>query len=234
MNSSQIPLWLPQANHSRFDNFEMQINSPNKVVVENLRKYILDSDTTPFYLFGESGSGKTHLLLAAANLSRELGMQDTIYFDCASESVSPDMLGSCMQSACLVIDNIDAWVKNKEGEKALFSVVEQAKNSQKRLVVATRSSVKNNQFTLADLVSRLSSGVVFQIELLDDAGKLRALQQDVLARNLKVDDKVLQHLLTHFARDNHSLFSSLEKLDRASMIEKRKLTIPFVQQVLSR
>ena len=233
MNSGQIPLWLPQANHSRFDNFEVQADSPNKIVVENLRNYILNPDTTPFYLFGDIGAGKTHLLLAAANLSRELGIQDTIYFDCASESVSPDMLISCMQSSCLFVDNIGVWIKDDMGEQALFSVVEQAKNTRQRLIVSSKLSAKNCQFTLADLVSRLSSGVVFQLELLDDEGKLNALQQDALERNLKVDDKVLQHLLTHFARDNHSLFSALEKLDRASMIEQRKLTIPFVQQVLS-
>lgn len=232
MSSGQIPLWSPQAKHSHFDNFEVKEESMNMELLENMRSYILSSEATPFFLYGESGAGKTHLLLAAANLARELGAKDVVYFDCASGSVNPQMLLSCMQKAYLFIDNIGQWNGNGEAEKALFAIVEHAKNNKQCLIVSAKAAPQHNDIVLADLVSRLSSGMVFQLTALDDAGKMKALRQNAIARNLNVEDKVLQHLLTHFTRDNHSLFAALDQLDRASMIEKRKLTIPFVQQVL--
>lgn len=239
MSSGQIPLWSPQAKHSRFDNFQVELESVNALLVENLRDYILHADTTPFFISGESGSGKTHIQLAATNLSRELGFSDTRYVDCRSASVHYSMLDGCMEASCLCLDNIDAWSGNAAAEQALFAVVEKIKNAPnnipnnaQRLIVSAKKSPKNNDFSLADLVSRLASGVVFELTTLDDVGKFKALQHNVNERNLKVNNKVLHHLLTHFARDNHSLFSALDKLDRASLIEKRKLTIPFVKEVL--
>ncbi len=233
MSSGQIPLWMPQAGHSRFDSFHVESDSPDALLVENLRSYLLQGEATPLYFYGESGSGKTHLHIAAASLSRELGNNDTVYFDCSSQNVSHEMLTMCLDSQCLCLDNIDVWAGNSSAEKAIFAVVENAKNSDQRLIVSAKFKPQDNQFELADLVSRLSSGMVFQLNTLDDEGKLKALRQNVNDRNLKVDDKVLHHLLVHFSRDNHSLFEALDKLDRASMIEKRKITIPFVQKVLS-
>ena len=233
MNSGQLPLWSPQANHSRFENFHVDIDSANELLVQNLRAYLLNAETTPFYFYGELGAGKTHLHIAASNLFRELGNPDTVYIDCASESAHYDMLTAFIGSSCLCIDNIDAWSGISEAEQSIFAVVENAKNSSQRLIVSAKNAPKNNQFELADLVSRLASGVVYELFSLNDAGKLKVLQQSLEERDLKVDEKVIQYLLTHFARDNHSLFNAIKKLDRASLIEKRKLTIPFVQKILA-
>lgn len=233
MRSGQLPLWSPTVNPSRFDNFETEEHNSNIALLQSLQGYIHNPETTPFFVHGESGSGKTHLLHSAAHLSRILGEKSVIYCDCRSASMTPAVLLGCIDFACFLLDNIDAWSNSEEGEKALFSIVEQAKTRQLRLVITAQQSPKNSQFELADLVSRLSSGVVFQLNPLTDAGKFKVLQQNLEARNLTVDSKVLDYLLTHFSRDNHSLFAALDKLDRASMIEQRKLTVPFVQQVLS-
>ena len=101
------------------------------------------------------------------------------------------------------------------------------------MIISSKTLPTDSQFDLADLVSRLSSGVVFEIKSLDDQGKLQALSQFIETRNLQVEQKVLEYLITHFSRDNHSLFQAIDQLDKASMIEKRRLTIPFVQKVLS-
>ena len=238
MSSGQLPLWSPKANLSRFENFEVFAGSSNFALLQSLQNYIRIPETTPFYIHGEVGSGKTHLLHSAAHLIRELGEQSVIYCDCKSANISPAMLlsdfGIANNTTNFLLDNIDCWSQDNQGEQSLFSIVEQAKNGHFRLILTAQQSPQNSQFNLADLISRLNSGVVFQLEPLNDEGKIMALQKNIQARNLPIDTKVLQYLLTHFARDNHSLFLALDKLDRASMIEQRKLTIPFVQQVLAR
>jgi len=233
MLSGQIPLWRPQARHSRFENFICRDESANSNLLDSLRGYVISATTTPFYLHGAPGSGKTHLLTAAINLSRDLGNKDTAYFDCANHSSPAELLMSLSESVCLCVDNIEQWAGEKNNEQALFSVVEQAKNSNQCLIISSKTSPSDSQFDLADLVSRLSSGVVFEIKSLDDQGKLQALSQFIETRNLQVEQKVLEYLITHFSRDNHSLFQVIDQLDKASMIEKRRLTIPFVQKVLS-
>ncbi|NOU15206.1 MAG: DnaA regulatory inactivator Hda, partial [Methylococcaceae bacterium] len=49
----------------------------------------------------------------------------------------------------------------------------------------------------------------------------------------EISPKVGRFLLTHYARDLNGLWVLLEKLDRASLAAKRKLTLPFLRQVLS-
>jgi len=232
MSTGQIPLWLPQSKHFRFENFVIETDSSNSHMLDSLRNYVLKAETPPFYFYGKSGAGKTHLQLAASNLSKDLGVRNTVYFDCSATGVEPDMLLSAIDAQCLCVDNVHEWSGNVDAEQCLFAIVEKAKNSNKCLILSSTSAPSETDFLLADLVSRLSSGLVFKLETLDDKGKMIALRQGIEARNLSVDDKVLKHLVTHFSRDNHSLFRAIEKLDKASMVEQRKLTIPFVQSVL--
>jgi DnaA family protein len=45
-------------------------------------------------------------------------------------------------------------------------------------------------------------------------------------------DEVANFIIQRVPRDMNALFNLLDRLDRASLQEKRKLTIPFVKQVL--
>jgi DnaA family protein len=85
---------------------------------------------------------------------------------------------------------------------------------------------------LPDLASRLASGAAFRLRELDDAGKIAALQQRALRRGFEMPDAVAGYLLGRYARDTHSLFALLERLDHASLEAKRRLTIPFVRELL--
>ena len=132
----------------------------------------------------------------------------------------------------LCLDNIDAWCGDSVREQALFSLVERVKQCQWPMVVTANDKPLGAGFELADLVSRLQSGVVFRIAELDDLGKLQAMRERVQQYGLVVNDEGLRYLLTYYARDNHSLFQAIQRLDAASMVAKRKITIPFIQQVL--
>ena len=52
------------------------------------------------------------------------------------------------------------------------------------------------------------------------------------ARGLDMPEDVGQYLLRHHSRDIVELMALLQKLDKASMAAQRRLTIPFVRQIL--
>ena len=72
----------------------------------------------------------------------------------------------------------------------------------------------------------------FQVHTLSDEQKLAALQQRAKARGLQLEEEVGEFLLRHCPRDTRFLFEILEKLDAASLVAQRKLTIPFVRSIL--
>jgi DnaA regulatory inactivator Hda len=83
-----------------------------------------------------------------------------------------------------------------------------------------------------DLRSRLAWGLVYQVKPLSDAQKALYLHREAARRGLKLSDEVVWYLLTHVRRDLHSLTALLEQLDRASLEQRRAVTLPLVREML--
>ena len=95
--------------------------------------------------------------------------------------------------------------------------------------MAADQSPVHLEVTLPDLASRLSWGMVYQLEPLEDEEKVQALLLRARHRGLNLTDDVSRFVLTRGPRDMAGLFEVLEQLDQASLRAQRKLTIPFVK-----
>ena len=111
----------------------------------------------------------------------------------------------------------------------LFDLYNRVREQHKHIRLSANGSPKSIAFGLADLVSRLSWGPVFQLHGLDDTKKIIALQLRAHQRGFDLPEEVARYLLKHHPRDMHSLFALLNRLDTASLQAQRRLTIPFVK-----
>ena len=100
------------------------------------------------------------------------------------------------------------------------------------MIVSGNASPSEVGFSLPDLVSRMQWGLIYQLQPMADDEKLAALQRRAAMRGLQLSDEVGRFLLTRMARDLRTLFDVLDKLDKASMVHQRKLTIPFIKEML--
>jgi DnaA family protein len=75
--------------------------------------------------------------------------------------------------------------------------------------------------------------VTYVLRPLDDADMLAALSCRAAGRGLELPEETASFLLKRIPRDPASVFNLLDRLDEASMIEQRRLTIPFVKSVLA-
>ena len=73
---------------------------------------------------------------------------------------------------------------------------------------------------------------VFQVHSLDEAQRVSALQLRAGHRGLELPDETAAYLLRRTARDMGSLYDLLDRLDLAALRAQRRLTIPFVRDVL--
>jgi DnaA family protein len=131
------------------------------------------------------------------------------------------------------VDDLDRIVGDARWERALFTLYNGLLEHGGALLVASARSPAELDFELPDLASRLRSGPVFQLAALDDADRLLALQGHALARGLALPDDTARYLLRRTRRDMHSLCAVLDTLDRASLAAQRRLTVPFVRDLLS-
>ena len=67
---------------------------------------------------------------------------------------------------------------------------------------------------------------------LDNQGRRDWLRQAAAARGMSMDDSVLDYLFRHYPRDLDGLLHLLDRLDRTSLAEQRRITVPFVRGVL--
>jgi len=206
-----------------------------KTETEQALKAFCQLDNLNFlYLYGETGTGKTHLLIACAEKAQKLGFR-AIYLSLAElvQTSEPDVLQSLEYADLLCLDDLEAVAGNREWEVALFHCFNRLHDAKGSLLVATANNPANTRIQLPDLRSRLATGLVYQLTNMSDEQKQQALILQSQTRGLTMSDEVAQYLLRHYGRDMPALMSVLQRLDKASLQAQRKLTIPFIRQVLA-
>jgi len=228
--SSQIP--LPLGKFDRF-NFELYWPGPNHDAVEYLKQITPKKDGGYVYLWGEHGSGKSHLLQAACTLASSAGGK-VVYIPLSqSEQIAPELLQGMESLDMVCIDDIDSVAGDPDWELALFNLYNQLQSNRNLLIVAARIGPMGIDVCLPDLKSRLAAGVTWHLAVLEETHRMQALQQRARLRGFDLPDDVMDFLSRRVDRDMHSLFDWLDRLDQASLVSKKKLTVPFVRTLLN-
>lgn len=228
VSGSQIPLNLKFLPEQRFATFvDANEAIPSLSVIEHA---VGASDVVPHLLQGATESGKTHLLLAACYSARESG-RTVAYIPLKQMR---DRMGEIGAGASLLaIDDLDAVAGDLDSQVAMFHLLNTAKASGQTVVISTVLSPNDLDLQLPDLRSRLNACVRVPLTLLGDDGRKKALQLRALSRGLEFDDAAIDWLLLRADRSIANLMSLFRQLDHASSVRKKKLTLPFVREILS-
>ena len=207
--------------------FDSYWPGPNGEIIAALRA----PSTTPLWLWGAAGSGKTHLLQAVCAATGE----SAAYFPLArSLALPPEALAGFERSGVLCIDDADAVAGDLAWERALFRVFNEAAELRTRLIFAAAAPPRQAEWRLEDWRSRAAASVVYQLRELDDAGRIEALRLRAAQRGLQLPYETSEYLLKRMPRDLRSLFEVLDLLDEASLAAQRRLTIPFIRDALEK
>ncbi len=132
-----------------------------------------------------------------------------------------------------MFDDLQVVIGKREWEEALFVLYKPRPSRKATLLIGANAPPLQLNYLLPDLKSRLSSGLIFQIQELSDEEKISALRLRAQLRGLELSEEVGEYLLLRRApRELPKLIALLEELDRASLIAQRKLTVPFVKEKL--
>ena len=225
---AQIPLAISLGDKAEFDNFLVGENSE---LVTAIKSSIGGSDPQLLYMYGPTGVGKSHLLYAAMRLAQQRSI-NTSYLSFRDERAEPDLLLALNTSSLICLDDVHCWAGNEDYERSLFAVFEQSKYDGGHLLLSACQPPQKCGFVLQDLVSRLSSGLMYPLLELSPTQQYEAIKLRARIRGLKISDETVKYLLSRTSRDTSELFSTLDEIDQASLIEKRRITIPFLKKVL--
>lgn len=187
-----------------------------------------------FYLFGDEGTGKTHLLQAACRFVTEKN-RASVYLPLADSSLPliADVLHGLEQTPLVCLDDVDHIMGDKDWELALANLVTRAKSLGHQVVMSGRQEVTAWPISSTEWLQALMS--VMPIALKPLARKqdiVLALQRHAQKLGFELPVEVGNYLVKQFSSDLQELLSVLKLLEQASMVEKRRMTLPFVKQIL--
>ena len=183
-------------------------------------------------LQGPAGSGKTHLALATCAAAQSAG-HAVFYLSLPSAAGRLERALANLDAAALVaLDGVEAVAGVRADEVALFDLHNRVAGSGRRLLYTCAAPPEGLLLALPDLRSRLAQCTRFLLAPLDDAGRGRMLRQRAERRGLVLEDAALDWLLRRVGRDLSGLAALLDRLDAASLARQRRLTVPFLREVL--
>jgi len=226
--TSQLVLPIAGGNKASFENFWV---GEHTELVSAIHACVQLGEPSLIYFYGPKSAGKSHLMSAVMRLAKA-EVINTSYLCLAHPSASIELLETVDVHHIVCVDDIHLWAGDRQKERALFNLFEQIKHVKGQLLISAIAPPQKCEFEIVDLVSRLSSGLVYPLNALSDQQQFDAIQFHAKQRGLKIEDEVVRYLLSRSSRDTRELFMLLDKIDHASLVEQRRVTIPFLRSVL--
>lgn len=223
----QLPLSLGLKESTLFANF---LSADNAEAVAYLTGPAA-AQAPCVYLWGPPGCGKTHLLQAVCHATGQRG-EAAFYLPLRSADRFPlEALSGLETMAAVCIDDLDAVADQTHWQQALLALFERVKPSD-HLLVLTGAQAPAELGVDPALSSRLAWGLSVALKPLTDRQKRAALQLRAERRGLRLADDAAKLLVKRTGGDMAVLFDAFERLDKASLAAKRRLTLGFIRQVL--
>lgn len=221
----QLPLGVRLADRAVFASF---FAGDNGEALHWLRELAGPAGAGTGFLHGPQGSGKSHLLQAVCAQLRGSG-----YFPLRElHGLGAGSLEGVETLSCVCIDDLQRVAGDGEWEAALFRIYRGVEARQGRLLLAANVAPAQLGLQLQDLASRLAAASVFALRPLDEAQQREALRLRAQLRGLELPEETALYLQRRFPRDMGTLLGLLDTLDSASLEKQRRLTLPFIRDVL--
>ncbi len=233
--TQQLPLDIALPDDCKLSNFVVGDNS----LLFNYCESLLSKNTNYTdanaltFISGDRGTGKSHLLVGLCHLAAKRQLTH-FYLELSDHMTFPaEILDGLENINLLCIDNIDAIEDDENWQRALFDLINRCRETRHtKLVLSALKGPKMFEMALPDLTSRLSWGTSFTIKPLTDSQCQQAIKLKANERGMNISDQVARFLMLHTTRDMRSLVTTLDILDSKTLQEKRKLSVPFIKQVL--
>jgi DnaA-homolog protein len=224
----QLPLGVRLPDRALLESF---LPGPNSEALAHAHAVARGETHGATWICGPPGAGKSHLLqaiCAGAALRGRAGYAPLAQL----APLGAGMLDGLAQLPCLCVDDLERVAGDPLWERALFATLREIEEAGGALVVAAREPPALLPWALADLGSRLTAGAVFALRALDEDEQHAALKLRARLRGLELPDETWQWLRRRYPRDMGRLYELLDTLDEAALAAQRRLTVPFIRDVL--
>ncbi len=173
-------------------------------------------------IFGDSGSGKTHL---AKILEKKINRIKLVN----AKNVNDKEIQDLDKLDCLIIDSYE----NNIDEKLLYSILNQSKQLDNYILINSVKPIKNLNLELIDLKSRISSFLFIGIELPTDDLLKVIISKTLSDKQIYVDPKISEFIIKNVERSYEKMFKFLKDVDELSLSTGKSININLIKKVLN-
>ncbi|MAR95657.1 MAG: DNA replication initiation factor [Gammaproteobacteria bacterium] len=223
-NSKQLVFQWNKANKSRFDDF--YFDSLNKKVKDSL------INSGDIFLYGLRRTGKTYLLQSLCNYY-SIENRTSLYIPLKEvKNLGSEITDSLEDLDLICIDDIDLIAGDNGWEIAIFNLINNCLLTNCRIVFCSSLNLSNINFELKDLVSRIKKIDSIEIFPVHERNLSNAIKFIAYTKSINLGEREIDYLIRYSERSIYSLVKIVEKLDKASLELKRKITIPLIKEVI--
>ena len=226
----QLTLGVQLKERATFASF---LTARNTELVAHLQHVAATRPAGATWIAGPHTAGKSHLLqavcaaLPAGVRAAYLPLETLLPF-------GPGALDGAENLDLACYDDVQTIAGSAEWEERLFSVWQRASERGTTLLFAARENPAHVAYELADLKSRLASSVVFPVRELNDEEQIAALNLRAHLRGFELPAETARYLQRRFPRDMRTLCEILDTLDDAAFAAQRRITVPFIRDVIDK
>ena len=174
-------------------------------------------------IFGESGSGKTHL---SKILEQKIKKNKLIN----AKNINDKIITDLTNIDCLIVDNFE----NNIDEHLFCSILNQSKQLDNYILINSVNSIKNLDFGLEDLRSRINSFIFIGIELPTDDLLKVIITKTLSDKQISISPKSTDFIINNVERSYEKMFKFLKDVDELSLSTGKSININLIKKVLEK
>ncbi len=188
--------------------------------------YYLQQEHDQFlYIWGEQGSGKSHILQAWVGQALHAG-HHAVYIDVGNTPLTD----AAVEADFVAIDQIEKLTANEQA--ILFYIFNIFRNSHKGHLLLSADVPPAKLQLREDLRTRMSYCLAYEVQSLSKDEKITALHNMAKTRQLHIDPSIYDYLLTHWRQDLSSLINIFNDLANYSIAQGKPITLPLLRRLL--
>ena len=173
-------------------------------------------------IFGENGSGKTHL---SKILEKKIKNSKII----EAKNIDNKIIEDLDNFECLIIDGFH----NNIDENLFYSILNHLKQIDGHILINSKISIKNFDLKLNDLKSRVNSFIFIGIELPSDDLLKVIITKTLSDKQISISPKLADFIINNVERSYEKMFEFLKDLDELSLSTGKSININLIKKVLN-
>ena len=172
-------------------------------------------------IFGETGSGKTHI---SKILEKKINKTKLIY----AKDVDNKLIDKMYDYECLIVDDFANNIK----EDLFYSILNHSKQLDNYLLINSNDSIRKSKLKLEDLKSRINSFIFIGIELPTDDLLKVIITKTLSDKQITISPKLTDFIIKNVERSYEKMFKFIKEVDEISLSTGKSININLIKKVL--